>query len=351
MASVSKKVIFSLGLLMAVHQACYVKTHAHDNDHDGDYWWDKHKNDDSFTVDTTDQEGRACTTFRTGRYTSPHTYCYENKKEEKIWETNCQASSCAGLPVYVYYMLTEDLGTANVVLLEAFDNPRFAGAPIASSRMGSFNASKPGQYQKADLYLKPGEYYIRAFIANDDQMVLPYQYQNLNLVSDKPVGVVGALSGIQTVVVKSRSQQPNPNPVSVYIDQLFKTPQSEVPSNADMRIRFNIENPETIQLGRKLIVELHKDIDLTVKPIENFEMATERLMVEGRKGKAELIATDVPLGSFTVFAFIDNNGNGFYDVDEPARFFMKADEPSLVKLEANRIVTLDMNLSVIQPTN
>jgi len=80
--------------------------------------------------------------------------CFEN--QDYKWNTSCRGGQCEAVPVYVQYMLSEDLGASRSVTVEAFDNPRFVGSPVSSVTIQNFTAQKAEQFQKADLSLGTG---------------------------------------------------------------------------------------------------------------------------------------------------------------------------------------------------
>lgn len=270
--------------------------------------------------------------------------CYQDGDTQ--WRVSCKQAECQGVPVYVHYMLTENLGLANTVMVEAFDNPRFLGNPVSSVRVGNFNANRPGDYRQADLFLAPGEYYVRAYVSQDNETAIPYQYGGMQLISDKPIGVYGALSGVETLVVKPRASQRWPAPLNVYLDQLFKKPGNEAPTHANLRVRFSVPQNITVEAGRKVILQLHDDTDLAKTPVAQFELASENLLVEGHRGRAEYVANNLKSGNYFVYAFLDRNGNGYQDEGEPQQLLKKNNEPALVKIIANRTETVDLSLAI-----
>lgn len=271
--------------------------------------------------------------------------CYSDKNDDYKWRVSCQQASCQGVPVFVYYMLTEDLGSDNVVYIEAFDNAYFMGTPKSVVRMGSFQATKPGQHQRADLYLAPGEYFVRAYISNEEQKIVPYPYQNMQMVSNKPTGVYGAVSGVKSLQVKPRSLERHPEPLHVYLDQLFKKQQGETPTNANLRVKLSVGADTVVEDGRKIIIEILKDEDLQKTPVKQFEMASESLLVEGRKGKAEFVASNLPTGEFFVFAFLDSNSNGYFDAGELSKLHAANGTASKVKIISDRTEAIELTLT------
>ena len=273
--------------------------------------------------------------------------------DSSLWLISKTSQNSRPLPVYVHYMLTEDLGSEHSVNVEAFDNPRFAGNPIAAVRVSGFNAQRPGEYSKTEIYLPPGTYYLRAYLANDEETVIPYSYEGMELMGDTPVGLYGALSSPQTVVVKSRLEAESIDPVSIYLDKLFKKAQADE-TKANLRILFEVAEGVTVPDGRKTMIRLHKTSDFAEEPVFSGELASDNFLVQGRTGKAEYVANNLPIGSYLVFAFIDEDGNGFFDEDEVFSVYSVDKEQKRVEIKAKRTETISMKLEKTKretPTN
>ena len=272
-------------------------------------------------------------------------YSFYNCVEDgnSTWLLSKKAEESRGLTVFVYYMLTEDLGSEHSVNVEAFDNPRFAGNPVASVRVSGFYAKKPGDFSKTEIFLPQGTYYLRAYLANDEETVVPYSYEGMDLVGDKPVGLFGALSSPQTVLVKSKQEVSDLSPVNIYLDKLFKKPQSEE-TKANLRVMLDVQEGVFAPVGRDVLVRLYKTSDFAEEPVFEEKMASDNFLVQGRIGKAELVMTNLPIGSYLVFAFIDENGNGFFDESESSSTYSVDKEPKRVEIKAKRTETIAMKL-------
>ena len=289
--------------------------------------------------------------------------CYQ--KLDTVWRPSCRSNECQEVPVYVNYLLKEDLGGASTVNVEAFDNPNFVGAPISTVRVSHFNTSRPGTYERTSVWLDPGAYYLRAFVSDDDSKTVPYQYQQLQLVSERPVGVFGALSSPSSLTVKPRRVSKNPDPVHIVIDKLFRDPNAKIDTNAHLRVAFTVPdcaptvtppagepaggtppvvNCTPVPQSRTLIVRLFEDDDILRAPLASFTMPSEAFMVSSRPGKADLLSPALALGRYIVFAFIDENSNQFYDEGELAQIYSRFNAPAMVTIEANRTAELSLTL-------
>ena len=291
--------------------------------------------------------------------------CYQ--KLDTVWRPSCRTNECQEVPVYVNYVLNEDLGAQSTVVVEAFDNPHFVGAPASVVQVGHFNTSRPGTYERTSIWLEPGAFYLRAFVTDDDSKIVPYQYQQLQLVSERPLGVFGALSGPSMLTVKPRRIAPNPDPVHIVIDKIFRDPNAKVETNAHLRLSFSAPicsdkptsdgttnaapdaatpvNCTPVPESRTLIVRLFEDDDFLRVPVAAFSMPSEAFLVSTRPGRAELLSPALPTGKYVVLAFVDENANLFYDPGELAQMYTKFAAPAVVNIEANRTAELTMNLT------
>jgi hypothetical protein len=274
-----------------------------------------------------------------GRYTW---YCYQS--EDYTGRPSCKSSACNDEKVYTHYMLTDDLGQDRVVHVEAFDNPNFQGAPAGQVRIANF-AARQGEWKDADLFLEPGEYYIRAYLTTDDDAIVPYSLGDMTLVSDQPVGVFGALSQAEMVRVAPRQQDHYPAPVHVYLDKKFEKPGAEPDTNAHLRLSLAIEDGQSAPDGRHVIMRLYTGRDLAVSPAADFSMASEMFLIQGRVGKAEFLTPSVKEGDYLVFAFIDANGNDAYDAGELAALHQVNQQPAAVSIKKNRTESLSLTLT------
>lgn len=269
-------------------------------------------------------------------------HCF--KSDDFQWRTSCKSESCQEVQVYTHYMLENDLGGGRVVHVEAFDNQYFQGAPTGSVRIANFDANR-GEWRNAQLFLEPGEYYLRAYLSTDDDAVVPYSLGGMTLVQDQPVGVYGALSGAEMIRVAPRHQDRYPDPVHIYLDKLFEKPGAAPDTNAHLRINLQVADGLTIPDARQVIVRLHTDRDLAKAPAAQFTMASELLLIQGRVGKAEFVSPSLKTGDYIVFAFLDASGNGSYDVGEPAQVHTVNAQPAAVRIVKDRTESLAMILS------
>lgn len=269
-------------------------------------------------------------------------HCFES--EDFTWRTSCQSDSCQEVKVFTHYMLEDDLGAGRVVHIEAFDNQYFQGAPASQVRIANFDARR-GEWRDAQLFLQPGEYYLRAFMTTADDTVTPYSLGNMTLVSDQPVGVFGALSGAEMVRVAPRSQNRFPDPVHIYLDKLFKKPGTEPETNAHLRLNLTVADGSTVADGRQVIVRLLKNRDLSETPAAEFTMASELLLVQGRLGKAEFVSPSLTIGDYLVFVFVDVNGNNNYDDGELAGIHTVNAQPAAIAIRKDRTESLPLLLA------
>lgn len=269
-------------------------------------------------------------------------YCY--KSDDFQWRTSCKSEACQEVRVYTHYMLENDLGAGRVVHVEAFDNQYFQGAPAGAVRVANFDASR-GEWRDAQLFLEPGEYYLRAYMSTADDTVVPYSLGGMTLVQDQPVGVFGALSGAEMIRVAPRQLDRYPPPVHIYLDKLFQKPGSEPDTNAHLRLNLSFADGLEIPDGRQVIVRLHEDRDLGRTPAAQYTMASELFLIQGRLGKAEFVSPSLKEGEYLVFVFLDSSGNGHYDAGEPAQIHTLNSLPAAIRVVKDRTETLALTLT------
>jgi len=68
-------------------------------------------------------------------------------------------------------------------------------------------------------------------------------------------------------------------------------------------------------------------------------------MISSRPRQAETILTNLPVGKYLVFAFLDANGNEFYDDGELAQVYSRNDAPAFVAVKSNRTASLELTLT------
>jgi len=132
---------------------------------------------------------------------------------------NCKHADCEIVPVKVIYTLDQKIEENRTVVVEAFDNPRFFGFPVATSWTSRFN-SKDAEGIQTQIFLAPGVYYLRAYLTRPGDTPRPDSYRSLKLVRNTPTGTYGALSGVEQLVVMPEGSNWQ-NQVEIYIDQLF----------------------------------------------------------------------------------------------------------------------------------
>lgn len=257
--------------------------------------------------------------------------------------SNCNVKECFAQKIRIFYMLSEDLGINNQVVIEAFDNHLFQGNPVSSNRITNFDASYAGANQEIYLALAAGEYYLRAYIDTDSSPALPYQYGEMEVVSEKPFGVFGALSNATKIYVPydSRNQE-----LSIYLNELFQEPEAPVPSNAYLRVSIDSSQIETIPTGQDIYIELHNTIDFAYQPVYQFTLPSESLKVSGNMDYTEYVSNQLTTGDYFVFAYIDSNGNGYYDSNEPSQTFRRYGVEATVAIIANRTESISLVLGV-----
>jgi len=270
--------------------------------------------------------------------------CYHSGTS--TWLTSCDDGTlCRRVPVTVRYKLGQDLGTTNVVNVEAFDNPRFTGNPVSVMTLTGFDASHAGTEASDALLLKPGEYYFRAYLGDGTDEAAPYEYGDMQLVSETPVGLYGAASGPTRIVVAAPGAKDAEAqaPVDIVMDKLFK---SDTASKTDARLRVMLQvDPNVdIPLGRKVIVELNTHDDFGFTPAYSFTVASEDLRVDGRKGLAELVTPELAEGTYFVRTFLDASGDGYADADELQAIFTQGGQKAPVKVVRSRTETLSLTL-------
>lgn len=268
--------------------------------------------------------------------------CFEN--DDYKWNTTCRGGACQAIPVYVQYMLSQDLGEGRTVTIEAFDNPRFGGNPVSSVTIQNFSAKKAGQFEQATLYLGQGTYYARAFISKADDTVIPYEYSDMQLVENKPLGVFGALSSPATITVNRISDEER-EPMYITIDKLFKKPGQEEDHRAHLRLKLTLQKGAGIENDRDIIIQLLEEDDIQLEPKYQFTLPSASLKVEGRQGETEFVSDSLELGSYFVFVFVDENSNGYYDEGELAQYYGTGSDMRSIAMQERRTKYLALELS------
>lgn len=266
-----------------------------------------------------------------------------DEEQDLSWSPNCKGQNCASVPIYVHYLLQTDLGPNQVVWVEAFNNPFFQGAAEASLYIGGFDTSQPQSSRQELMFLEPGEYYFRAYIHSGIEPAIPLVMQGMQLVSEKPLGVYGALSCPQRFLVKPGKNQET---VHIEIDQLLEKAGQGPQTDARIRIRFNVDPDAYIEADRDVLIQLLDSSDINEKAQEQFRMSSNELLISTRPFQAEFITPELPVGRYFVFAFLDENDNGYYDFGELAQISKEYDQVWPVTLEEKATATITLPLEI-----
>jgi hypothetical protein len=272
--------------------------------------------------------------------------CFRNQNEK--WKASCTSSECQEVPITVSYLLSEDMGHTGVTV-EAFNNASFTGAPVGTVHVSNFDTSRRGSYRSTSMFLSPGMYYFRAFVNNEWDRIVPYQYQNLQLVGERPIGIAGGMSlPLPHFVTRDdaslRFYSAASTPVHITIDKLFRKPGQPLNTKAFLRIKFNVDNTSEVPVGRDVLIGLYPDDDIYQAPSAQFKMPTEKLLVVGQVGQADFLTPELEVGKYVVFAWIDQNGNEFPDDNERSSMSMNLGQPKALDISANRTALLEMTL-------
>lgn len=274
-----------------------------------------------------------CKENETFRRVSDKFVCVES--EDTRWYPNCKSDNCQAVNLNVHYMLLENLGYTNRIIVEAFDNAKFSGSPVSSLEITNFDASRVGLHRNEVIFLEPGEYYFRAFISNVD-VPNPYEYQGMELVSETPVGIFGALSGAERVVVRPSNRIDINSDINIYLDKLMVKEGQEIPTNAHLRAKISVPEDYVVPASKKIYVQFFNTDDFFYDPAYEFTLASETLMITGSEGSTEFLSTDLKEGSYYIRAFLDVSGNGYFDDGEPQFINTLHGELKLVKIVKNR---------------
>ncbi len=264
-----------------------------------------------------------------------------SRDEQYTWQSNCRGSDCQIINVFAHYSLQENLGTNQTLIIEAFQNAQFSGSPVANIQIAGFDATRPNSTDLEEIYLASGEYYFRAYFRTGQSQPTPYSMGDMILVGDQPVGVYGALSGAKRVLVKNDQK---PETVNIYINQLFKKPGSEPDSNAHLRLRLSVPVTQTAPADRDIRILLLIRPDIEAKPAYAFTLSSNLLLINGRESSTEFITPSLAVGAYYLFAFIDSNGNGYYDPSELGAFYLENQEVSSLTVERDRTRSLQLTL-------
>jgi hypothetical protein len=254
----------------------------------------------------------------------------------------CRTQDCKRVPVYVVYTLNQDLGKDNTVVLEAFDNSRFEGSPVATASITGFDASGAGALSEGTLALTPGKYFLRAFITNQANAAAPYEYGGMRLVSNRPVGYFGAASGAHSILVDDASD--STAPITVKLNYLFQSNEKEAPTDANLRILFSLAPEKTVPASRKLRIELRDSTDLATTPKSVYTLPSDSLLVSNHPGTTEFVARDLVPGKYTILTYIDTNDNEFPDAGELQQSWQSAGSVGYLNIVPKRTETISLQL-------
>lgn len=254
---------------------------------------------------------------------------------------------CVPVPTLVNYMLPERLTDNFWVVIEAFDNPLFLGSPLVIKSEPGFKPQHAGDTKEVMLFLPVGQVYLRAYLTQQ-QTTVPYPYLGMQLVSNSPVGIYGMLSTPTQLTVVSQGNDPCPTPVKIYLDKLFKDPNSEPDTHAKLRIQLNIGPDIKVPDHRLVYVRLFDSPDFATRPVHEYQVASELFLIQDRLGKAELVTPNLEVGSYYVQTFVDENGNAFVDQAEAQGFISADGLPKAVPVAENRMG--EISLTLTKPT-
>jgi len=334
-----------------VFTGCYVEAIDDDHDHYSDY---DAKWDDDTDWYATSYESKICKdterskltiSQRVGRiqeYTELD--CNMDMENERI--KNCEDGDCNGVPIYTHYMLSKKFEGPMVAYIEAFDNPRLQGQPKASVRVENFKA-EGGHWQLNTLILAPGDYYLRSYLTNNEDISKPYQFGDLNLIAGQPVGHFGAMGTASMITVPEYPRSYTGEPVNIYLDKLFESESNDLQTNAFLRVRFHVEVPSLVPDNRNILVQLRAEETLEANPLYEFKQPSESLLVAGREGSADFISPELEISEYFLFAFIDLNDNGFYDQGELAATHRKYSTVYPVSIKENSTISKSLDLKAV----
>lgn len=322
---------------------CYlnVKSHDHDDEHHPQYTPPPYSN--SYPVATKAERAIPYDECRESANADHFALVCKNEGADRWW-TNCREGSCRQLPVTVHYLVAKNLGTSSQVRVEAFDNPNFRGAPSAVALLAGFDTSRVGTFRQDELFVEPGEYFVRAYVVPETGATTPYEYGGMTLVAGSPVGVYGAASGAANAVVSDIAWEA-PKPVEISLDRLFEDPRAKPSSEARLRVMINLAAGVKAAGPAKVLVDVSSHQDFAFKSEYRFEVSGDQFRVGGREGKAELLTPDLAPGTYYVRAFLDDSANGFLDRDEASALLGDGGtQPSIAVIE-KRTAEITMTLT------
>ncbi len=267
-------------------------------------------------------------------------YCYESGNQRFL--TTCSdPSGCSEVDVNVHYMIPEDLGENYVVHIEAFDNYKFTGHPQSTTIMTNFSA-RQGEWSDTRMMLADGQYYLRAYLSTAEEAKVPMMFEGMELIADQPVGVFGALSSPSAVDVSKNSFWNQP--VVIYLDKLFKDPSKLPETQAHVRVKLGLASGVSIEKSKKVYIKLHKSDDFEINPVIQMTLLSDPL-VDIETGKyIESVTDQLETQKLTIFAYVDENDNGYFDDGEPNAVYEKNGRTQFIDVDENATRTVSLTL-------
>jgi hypothetical protein len=259
----------------------------------------------------------------------------------------CKDKTCSPVPIMVNYLVDKDLGAVKSAVIEVYDNPLFIGSPVKQAFITDFDTARLGKRKGTFLGLHEGDYYLRAYII-DEQQRLPNWYKNPELKSGMPIGVLGAISTPKKISVPSQQgyvrNKMCPAQQMIDITQLVTDPDSELPTDAKLKIDLKTSEIQKIADHRAIKILLLASEQLNEKPLKEFSLPSEQLLISSRPGRASFVTANLETRTYYVFVYIDNNQNNLFDKDEPNSFYRFGSEIFPVVLRANETKSLEIEL-------
>lgn len=256
-------------------------------------------------------------------------------------EQSCGDSSrCQEVRVFVQYALNKGLGDHRMVTIEAFNNDMFQGTPRATTQLEDFDA-KTGEWREASLKLAPGDYFIRAYLTTDDTRDAAYPMREMTPVDQAPMGVYGVSSAPKALSVAYGA---NNDTVLISLNRLYERQGSEPDTLAKLRLALKVADSIDVPAQKLLRVELRHSADLDEQPMYAFKLSSDALRVQGHLGEAEFISPSLKEGPYVVFAFVDDDDNGYFDEGEMSAMYLENTLPKAVDIRANFTRTIALTL-------
>lgn len=263
-------------------------------------------------------------------------YCFE-ANNQKFVTTCADPEGCSEVDVNVHYMIPEDLGENYVVHIEAFDNYKFTGYPQSTTIMTNFSA-KQGEWGDTKLILSDGQYYLRAYLSTGEESKIPIMLEGMELIAEKPIGVYGALSSPSAVRVSSDKFWSEP--VTIYLDKLFKDPSKQPDTNAHVRVKLSLASGVEIEKAQKIYINLHASEDFEVNPVLKMTLLSDPLVDLETNGYVESVTDQLEPQKVMVFAYVDEDDNGYYDEGEPKATYENNGRAQFLDVDENATRTV-----------